>query len=71
MVLGAINPIYQTQQQVSTQVEPLRVSDIKRVNTNQTIQPLPPGPDFGELLKKYGPYILGAIVLIVLLNKSK
>lgn len=54
-------------------IDPKTMSERVNVNTQQTIQqnsPIQPSVDPMDLLKKYAPYILGAIVLYYIISKK-
>jgi hypothetical protein len=74
MVLGAIPPSYSdaTDNRTKEAIEKeLALKKSGQYLKEQLINPPPTsGGDQGDFFKKYGPYIIGAIVLLIILNKK-
>ncbi len=85
MMLGAINPMgnvpvpfgqpqtFSTGQRESVITLPAnqRQQNISPVNVEPASSPAPNGTDYMAMVKKYAPYVIGAVVLYYLILKNK
>ena len=73
MQLGAIQPINVAQiSQASSPARPAAYVPTAPTSGNEGAQPAPANSPFsGDNLKKYAPYIIGAVILFYILNRKK
>jgi hypothetical protein len=76
MQLGAIQPINASQiaqiSQASSPARPAAYVPTAPTSGNEGAQPAPAGSPFSsDNLKKYAPYIIGAVILFYILNRKK
>ena len=73
MQLGAIQPINVAQiSQASNPARPAAYVPTAPTSGNQGAQPAPASSPFSsDNLKKYAPYIIGAVILFYFLNRKK
>ena len=73
MQLGAIQPINVAQiSQASSPARPAAYVPTAPTSGNEGAQPAPGGSPFSsDNLKKYAPYIIGAVILFYILNRKK
>jgi hypothetical protein len=73
MQLGAIQPINVAQiSQASSPARPAAYVPTAPTSGNEGVQPAPASsPLSSDNLKKYAPYIIGAVILFYILNRKK
>lgn len=69
MQLGAIQPINVAQ--IQSPARPAAYVPTAPTSGNEPAQPAPASPLSSDNLKKYAPYIIGAVILFYLLNRKK
>ncbi len=72
MQLGAIQPINVAQiSQANSPARPATYVPTAPTSGNEPVQTAPASPFSGDNLKKYAPYIIGAVILFYILNRKK
>jgi len=69
MQLGAIQPINVAQ--IQSPARPAAYVPTAPTSGNEPVQTAPASPFSGDNLKKYAPYIIGAVILFYILNRKK
>ena len=69
MQLGAIQPINVAQ--IQSPARPATYVPTAPTSGNEPVQTAPASPFSSDNLKKYAPYIIGAVILFYILNRKK
>lgn len=69
MQLGAIQPINVAQ--IQSPARPATYVPTAPTSGNEPVQTASASPFSGDNLKKYAPYIIGAVILFYILNRKK